>query len=709
MALPLVGVGLLYRKGYLRQLLTADGWQQEEYPEIEFCNLPIERARGPEGEEVSVTLNGPDGQWRAFVWKLHIGRTILYLLDSNLLENPPAARKITARLCAGEPRIRLAQEVLLGIGGMRALSLMGVFPSVCHMNEGHSAFSTLEQLALFMQRFHVDLETATQMDRRCTVFTNHTPVPAGHDSFSAELVLPYLRPLADQLGVDAEHLLAWGQHPNAAHDAPFSMFTLGINFAGYCNEVSRLHGETARRMWAHLWPGCPDDEVPIDHITNGVHVSTFLAPEISPIFEHHLGPEWYMSSRRPKNIQRLDDIYDDELWRAHEMTRTRLVRTGREMMRRQYERRNAPKRIISEVESVLNPEVLTIAIARRFASYKRAALLLHDPDRLEQRIASTLQSVQFVFAGKAHPNDNEGKELIKRIIQFARRPGVRQRFVFIEDYDMRLSRCLVQGADVWLNTPRRPYEACGTSGMKAAVNGVLNLSILDGWWNEGFNPQCGWAIGRAEEYKDPDFQDAVESQALYNTLENEVVPCFYEARNGDLPLCWIHMMKASMKMAIHQYCSLRMLGEYERRCYIPIAQRLAELTSREASEARLLAAKVKRLQALWSEIRIGTPVPSCKGPFRIGENFKVQAEIHLGELEPAEICVQLYNGHMRSTDDLREIRSLPMQVASRRGQGRYLFSCPVPCLVSGRYGFSVRVIPEGDECLKRIPGLMAWY
>jgi len=708
MALPLVGVGLLYRKGYLLQYLDQEGLQQEKYPEIEFYYLPLERARDPQGNEITISITGPEGEIHAFVWKIKVGRTPLFLLDTNLPENTPEAREITARLYVGEPKIRLAQEVLLGIGGMRALAAMNIFPSVCHMNEGHSAFSAMERLALFMERYHIDLKTALQIVPRCTVFTTHTPVAAGHDSFPADLVKPWIRPLQERLGADEEEILSWGQPADLGKDAPLYMCILGLRMSQYRNAVSRLHGRTARKMWAHHWPGRPEDEIPISHVTNGMHVSTFISQEIWPLFERYLGPEWYMSSRRPENIDRIDEIYDDELWRAHEMSRSRLIRTCRGLLKQQYERRNAPKSVIDKIEAVLNPDVFTIAFARRFAAYKRAHLLLQDPERLAAILNNETRPVQIIFAGKAHPQDKKGKEIIKRLIEFIRRPEIRQHAVFIEGYDMALARSLVQGADVWLSTPRRPFEACGTSGMKAAINGVLNVSILDGWWCEGYSEERGWRIGSGDEYVDPAYQDANESQALYNVLENEVIPCFYEERDGELPKRWIRMMKASMKMVMKDFCSLRMVGEYEERYYIPIIHRLKTLLKKNGLEARKLALQEKRLNNLWKNIRIGLPVQTRKGPFRVGDSFEVAAEVSLGELNPEEVSVELYNGHMKAVDSLEGINTIPMTVVEHFGNGNYRYGCQVPCRLSGRYGFTVRAMPAGDDYFKFLPRLITW-
>jgi starch phosphorylase len=415
-----------------------------------------------------------------------------------------------------------------------------------------------------------------------------------------------------------------------------------------------------------------------------------------------------MSSRKPENIQHIDDIYDEELWRSHEMNRSRLVRTCREQLVKQYARRNAPRTVIETLESVMDPNVLTIAFARRFATYKRAYLLFQDPQRLEAIVNSKKYPVQFVFAGKAHPKDNEGKDLIKQLFAFASKPALRDHIVFLEDYDMHLARHLYQGADVWLNTPRRPFEACGTSGMKAAINGVLNVSILDGWWCEGYTEERGWRIGNGEEYEDRDYQDAVESQALYNVLENEVIPCFYDRKNGDVPGQWLTMMKASMKMAMEMFCSIRMVADYEKRFYTPAAQYYDALLADHAQEAKNLMAQSSRLRSLWKHIKIKPPVRHAHGPCRVGEKFEITSEVNLAELRPNEVDVELYYGHMKSLDDLDASRSEPMRVLEDHGNGQYLYGCKLDCQSSGRFGFTVRVAPRGDLRVKSTPGLLTW-
>lgn len=707
LALPLVGIGLLYRQGYFHQYLDQNGWQQEAYPETDLFTLPLRHAK-VNGENIRLSVAGPDGDIIATVWKLEVGRIPLYLLDTNLPENPPEVRDLTARLYPGDGKIRLSQEALLGIGGMKALDIMGITPAVCHMNEGHSAFAGVERLAQTMDRYGVDLKTALEIVPRTTVFTTHTPVAAGHDEFPIDMVRPVLRPIAHRLGLPEDEVLAWGQAAGTGPGGPLSMFVLAIRMSQYCNGVSHLHGQVARRMWAHVWPDRPEDEIPITHITNGVHIPSWLSSGISTLFDRYLGPDWNVPPRNPANINRIDEIFEEELWRTHEMSRTRLIRTCRELMIKQYRRRNAPLAVIRETESVLDPGILTIGFARRFATYKRANLLLQDPNRLEALLTSEKYPVQIIFAGKAHPKDNEGKALIKRLIDFCRRPAVRNRVVFLEDYDPRIARQMLQGVDVWLNTPRRPFEACGTSGMKAAVNGVLNVSILDGWWCEGYADNRGWRIGNGEDFDDPGYQDTIESQALYNVLENDVIPTFYEKAEGDIPVRWVRMMKEAMKMVMRDFSALRMIENYQKRFYLPAAGRLGELLADGAREARELARQRERLVSCWGQIKVASPERAAAHPFRVGEEFQITAVVQLGDLQPEEVAVELYYGPFKSVDTLANSFTQRMEMTSRLDDGRYLYACSISCRTAGRYGFTVRVSPQADDWVKFTPGLISW-
>ncbi len=708
MGLPIVAVGLLYRQGYFHQFLNQEGWQQEEYPEADIFYLPVERAKDELGNEILISVAGPECQIHIAVWKINVGRVPLYLLDTNIPENPAAVRDITSRLYSGGARMRLAQEVILGIGGIRALSAMGIHPTVCHMNEGHSAFAGLERLAQTMSGYDVDLQTALEIVPRITVFTTHTPVAAGHDEFPVDLVRPFLFPFEKRLGVKVNEILSWGQPAGSGPDAKLSMFVLGLRMSQYCNGVSRLHGNVARHMWSHVWPERPEDEIPVSHVTNGIHILSWISSEYAVLLERNFGPGWSKQPLDPNITQDIDRIYDEELWRAHETCRSRLIRNCRELMGRQYMRRYASKAMMREVESVLDHDALTIAFGRRFATYKRAGLLFHDLEQLEALLNSKTHPIQLIFAGKAHPKDNEGKMLIQYIVQTARRKNFRHRIIFLEDYDIHIARLLTQGADVWLNTPRRPLEACGTSGMKAAINGVLNLSILDGWWAEAYSPEVGWRIGRGEEYADPAYQDAVDSQAIYNVLENDVIPCFYERKSGEAPPRWLKMMKASMKMALWNFSSYRMVSDYEERFYSLAGRRLKELVASDAAEARVMGIQHERLRDLWNDVRIEAPVREATGPSRVQDTFRLTTEVDLGELSPNEVEVELYYGRLKSVDTLVASQTKLMTKREDRGNGCCLYDCTITCRDSGRYGFTARVTPRGDDFVKFTPGLVTW-
>jgi len=708
MGLPVVGVGLLYRQGYFHQFLNQEGWQQEEYPETDIFYLPVERAKDDSGDDIFISVTGPHCEIHLAVWKIDIGCVPLYLLDTNIPENASEVRNITSRLYSGGGRMRLAQEVILGIGGMRALSALDIHPTVCHMNEGHSAFAGLERLAWVMSNYDVDLQTALEIVPRTTVFTTHTPVAAGHDEFSLEIVRPYLVPFEKRLKVKVDEMLSWGQPVGSGPGAKLSMFVFGLRMAQYCNGVSRLHGKVARRMWSHVWPERPEDEIPVAHITNGVHILSWISSENAVLLERNFGPDWSRQPLNPDIIQGIDRVYDEELWRAHETCRSRLIRTCRELMGRQYMRRYASKAMMSEIESVLDHDALTIGFARRFATYKRANLLFHDLEQLEALLNSEEYPVQFIFAGKAHPKDNEGKMLIQYIVQTARRKNFRPRIIFLEDYDIHIARLLVQGVDVWLNTPRRPLEACGTSGMKAAINGVLNLSILDGWWDEAYSPEVGWRIGQGEEYPDHAYQDAVDSQALYNVLENDVIPCFYERKSGEVPVRWLKMMKESIKMALWNFSSYRMLSKYNEEFYLTAGTRLRELVDRDAAEARVLGIQHERLRDLWKDVRIEAPVRKAKGPSRVQDTFRLTTQVDLGKLSPDEVEVELYYGRLKSVDTLLSSQTQLMTEREHRGNGIYIYDCTITCRDSGRYGFTARVTPRGDNLIKFAPGLVTW-
>ena len=556
----------------------------------------------------------------------------------------------------------------------------------------------------------LDKAAAWQVMTRTNVFTTHTPVPAGNETFPADLLIPHLNAAAGALGLEPAEMVSWTRPstPDGGHFEP-SMTVLGLRTAEFTNGVSRLHGEVARKMWAHLWPQRPLDEIPIRHITNGVHVPSWVAPEYSQLFDHYLGPVWRKHPGDAEMLSHLEQIPEDELWHTHDVCRSRLIRSARDLMARQLEIRNATQREVAEARSALDHGALTIGFARRFATYKRATLLLRDPDRLAALLTHRERPVQLVFAGKAHPADHYGKDFIRQIVDFAKRAGVGKRVVFVENYDIHIARRLVQGTDVWLNTPRRPQEASGTSGMKAALNGVINASILDGWWCEGFSPESGWAIGRGEEYDDHEYQDVIESQALYNLLENEIIPTFYDRSSGDTPAQWTRMMRASIRMALGFFTSHRMLAEYSNEFYRPAAENFRRLMADDGRRARELAAELERLRASWDAVRVAFPtVEGELSNLHVGDTFVVTTRVSLGALTPDEVDVEVYYGPVNTKNQVERSHVKPMTAAADLGHGAYEYRHQVNCQDRGRYGFTARVTPRSPDWKKGMPGFMTW-
>lgn len=708
--LPLVGVGLLYRNGYFQQYLSGDGWQQEAYPELDFYNLPIEPLRYTDGSPVRVRVDMPDNAVFCRVWKASVGRIPLYLLDTNLPENAPADREITARLYGGGTEMRIKQEIVLGIGGVRALDALNQTITTWHMNEGHAAFLALERIRMLLESNNeLTFDQARQQVMATDVFTTHTPVPAGIDMFSPDLVIKYFRNYIAGLKLDEEGFLALGREDVGNKKQGFSMAVLAIRLADGINGVSWLHGDVSRKMWHNIWPAVPPEEVPIYHVTNGIHTRTWLGNEIAYLLDRYLGDRWRDDPTDQSVWENVNQIPDEELWRAHQRGRERLVAWTRQTLREQLIKRGGSYDEIATAEQVLDPEALTIGFARRFASYKRGALLLRDPERLRRLITNSERPVQFVFAGKAHPADNEGKELIRAIVQFARQADVRRRVVFLENYDMNIARYLVQGVDVWLNTPRRGMEASGTSGMKAAVNGVLNCSILDGWWVEGYDPELGWAIGRGETYHDANTQDTIESHALYDILEKQIVPLFYERNADRLPREWILRMKNCMRRLAPVFSTNRMVQEYTEKFYIRAHERGEQLAAEGMKRSIELAQAKDKLRQRWGGIKIVGVHTSGNGHYRVGEEMQVEALVDLPDIAPDEVSVEMFCGPINATGEIEQAQALKMQHTREMGPNRHLFVGQIRCARSGRQGFAVRILPgHPDLATPFEPGLIHW-
>lgn len=705
LGIPLVGVSLMYREGYFRQYLNVDGWQQERYPENDFFNLPMTAELDKDGNPVLVSAPLPGRDVMLRIWRIQVGRVPLYLLDSNIAQNRPEDRAITAQLYGGDQNTRIQQEIVLGIGGLRALRAIGKEPTVCHMNEGHAAFVGLERIRLMMQEKKLDFATASEVVKAGTCFTTHTPVPAGNDAFPPAMIDQYLGGYFTQLGIDRQQFFALGrQHPTNEAE-PFGMTVLAIKLSNTSNGVSELHGHVSRKMWKDIWPTLPAEEVPIGSITNGVHTQTWLSPEITQLFDRYLGVQW---EEKPTDFaiwKRVEHIPDAELWRTHERRRERLIALSRERLKAQLQRKGAPPSEIAAAEEVLDPEALTIGFARRFATYKRGDLIFRDTERLQKLINDPHRPVQFIFAGKAHPKDNGGKELIARVVQMARKPEYRRRFVFLEDYDINVARYLVQGVDVWLNNPRRPLEASGTSGMKAAANGGLNLSILDGWWCEGYDGDNGWAIGAGEEYTDLTYQDDVESRSLYQLLERDITPLFYNRGADGLPRAWIRRMKRDIMTLIPVFNTNRMVEEYLKKCYLPSFRRFAALSANGLKGATELAGWRKRIASHWGNLKVESIDAPTGQMMRVGAEFPVKVQVNLGGISPDEVEVQLCHGLLDAMGDIANPQTLALKPAGANGT----YAGTVECAASGQFGFSVRVLPKHGSLPHLFePGLVTW-
>ncbi len=571
LGVPMVGVGLFYNEGYFTQTVSQDGWQQEEYSRADPNDLPISEVTKPDGEVLSITLDTRSGQIRAKVWCVHVGRVPIYLLDSNVPENSPEDRALTARLYGGDQRTRIRQELLLGVGGVKALAALGIKPRVIHMNEGHSAFAPLELIRMRMADDGVSFERALRETAAMGVFTTHTPVPAGHDRFDSGLMEEHLGPLREQIQLDHQGLMGLGRIEPNNHEESFCMTVLAFRASRRANAVSNLHGVVSRRMWRNLWIWRNEDEIPIGHITNGVHVSTWLAQQMQALYNRYLPIDWKQRNGEPEVWAEFDKVKSTELWETHLSLKNRLIQHARYLLTRQAKRYGLGADVIDTFQSFLEPQHLLIGFARRFAPYKRADLLMRDLELLERILSDAERPVQFVFGGKAHPADELGKQIMQRIYRMSQEPAFKGKIVFLEDYDINLARYLVQGVDVWLNNPRRPLEASGTSGQKVVLNGGLNLSVLDGWWAEAFDGQNGFAIGDGLIHANQDIQDERDAKSLMSVLQEQVIPLYYDRNRDDLPEKWILRMKRAIATLGWRFNADRMVMDYVTQAYIPAA------------------------------------------------------------------------------------------------------------------------------------------
>jgi starch phosphorylase len=705
---PVVGIGLLYQKGYLEQTLNPDGWQQERYPINDFYTLPVRPVSDEKGNDVKVSVQLPTGPVFIRVWSVDVGRVKLYLLDTNIEENvKPEHRDITDQLYGGDFRTRICQEVVLGIGGLRALKALGLQPTVFHMNEGHSAFLALERIQLMMHEQGLTFEEALPASRSSNIFTTHTSVAAGIDLFDSGLMYDYFREYCRETGIEFEPLISLGRWNPGNPEERLSMAILAIQTSSYRNAVSRLHRRVSQEMWSELWPQLPVWEVPITSITNGIHLRTWLHTDLAALYDQYLQPDWRDQYDDPATWELVDEIPDQELMEVHRRRKRRLINFIRERQVACALARKAAAREVQRVSEVLDPDVLTIGFARRFATYKRATLLLRDVERLKRMLCHPEMPVQVVIAGKAHPKDHPGKTLIREIVQLSRDPELSKHLVFVEDYGMHVAREMVQGVDLWLNNPKRGQEACGTSGMKAGINGVLNLSILDGWYDEAYESTGGWAIGDREPYSED--QDEIHARAIYSLLENEIVPMYYESRKHEGPSEWMRRVKQSIKFLSRQYNCRRTVEDYMSQLYDPAHSASLDVRRNGYEKVRQKAKWNADVLRVWDQVKFVEMGPSPDRAVISGHPIPVRVAVDLAGLAPNDVRVEAVVGRVGANGRLEDTEVLTLPAVEQRGSV-YVFAKEILPQQTGRVGYSLRITPNhyDDPLARPCHPLLKW-
>ena len=706
--IPLVAVGLLYQKGYLQQSLNPDGWQQERNPVNDFYTLPVRPVRDDQGQDVMVQVKLPTGTVFIKVWCINVGRVKLYLLDTNIPENDhPEHREITAQLYGGDIITRIRQEIVLGIGGLRALHRLGLKPTVWHMNEGHSAFLAIERMRLLIEEQGLGFDEAFEACRSDSVFTTHTSVPAGIDLFDPGLLYEFFGEYCRESGIPFDKFLTLGRFRSENHQEPFSMAIAAIKTSSFRNAVSCLHRQVSQEMWQELWPKLPVWEVPITSVTNGVHLFTWLNGDLALLYDQYLQPDWRERYSDPKIWDLVDDIPNQELWEAHRRRKRNLVAFVRERVVTAAMSRKASAAEQRRLSEVLEPDTLTIGFARRFATYKRATLLFRDVERLKRLLTNKERPVQIVIAGKAHPKDLPGKTLIREIVQLSRTPEISKHIIFVEDYGIEVARELVQGVDLWLNTPRRGEEACGTSGMKAGINGVLNLSILDGWFDEAYEISGGWAIGDREPYSED--QDEIHVRAIYSILENEIVPMYYQEREEGVPADWMRRVKQSLMHLSPQFNSLRMVGEYMSQLYEPAHQAFLEMSKDSFAPARVRSKWNEQVERVWDNVSFLEIGPAPDVSVLTGRPIPMRAVVNLAGLSPKDVRVEAVIGRVGANGNLEETQVMSLPAVEQQGDA-YVFLKEFVPHQTGRLGYSLRISPNhyDDPLTRPCNALLKW-
>ncbi len=700
LGIPLVAVGLLYKNGYFHQKIDGYGNQQNIYKDIDLMNLPITEVKNENGEEVKVLLKLPGKNLYLKVWQINVGRIKLYLLDSDIPENTDEDyRNITLKLYGGDQEMRIKQEIVLGMGGVNLLRTLGLDPSIYHMNEGHSSFLLLEVMKNIVKEKKVSFDIARDITSSKTVFTTHTPVPAGNDIFPMSLVEKYLKGYWTKLGIDKETFLHLGTKPNDSLDAGFNMGILALKIAGKKNGVSKLHGAVSRELFGDVWPEIAANESPITHITNGIHTCSWLAPNLKELYNRYLIPYWQDSIQVQETWKKIENIPNEKLWEEHMKRKEKLIKLVKENVTNSMRANGIGYEEINEITSKLNPNALTIGFARRFATYKRATLIFRDLERITQILNDESRPVQLIFAGKAHPADKEGQDLIRYIYEISKKPQFKGKIFILENYNIGIARYLVSGVDVWLNNPRRPMEASGTSGQKASVNGVINFSVLDGWWAEGYDSKNGWTIGTNQEYSSYDIQDDADSNSMYNTLENKIIPTYYHKNENGISETWVNMMKNSIISTGGRYSTSRMLCDYTDKLYMPLINLYHNYYEDLSNVANLNEWKSK-IQINWEKIKIEQINNLDNIVVDAGNKIEVNCKVTLPDILVENIEVEAYAGKITENGTIENITIIPMELVERNEEAReYLFKAKLELTTGGNYGYTFRVMPKHEMIL----------
>ena len=700
LGIPLVAVGLLYKNGYFNQVIDRFGMQHPEYRNLDLYDLPITPVKDVDGNDLMLFIKFPKRRIYLKVWKINVGRVKLYLMDSDIDVNNPEDRDTTACLYGGDQETRIRQEIILGMGGVSLLRRLGLNPTVYHMNEGHSAFLNLELIKNTIKEKQVSFEVARDIASSKTVFTTHTPVPAGNDIFPIGLVEKYFKDFWPRLGLTREEFLKLGMKPCDGLEQGFNMGIFALKIAGKKNGVSKLHGEVSRELFAEVWPHIAPSESPITYVTNGVHTCTWLAPKLKELYNKYLIPYWQDNIHEDNVWEKIKNIPDDKLWKVHTDRKVKLLALVKENVTRRLRREGVSYEEIMEITSKLNPEALTIGFARRFATYKRATLIFKDLERITEILNDANRPVQLIFAGKAHPADREGAELIKYIHEISLKPQFKGKIFILENYNMEISRYMVSGVDVWLNNPRRPMEASGTSGQKASVNGVVNFSILDGWWAEGYNQKNGWSIGTNKEYASYEEQDIADSESIYYTLENKIIPTYYNKDKDGISKTWMEYMKNSIISTGGQYSTARMLVDYTNKLYIPLCNltkkyyndldRVTEFDSWKAS-----------MYANWKDIQIEQVENNADNiTVDAGAEIDVRCAVTLPNIDPNSIRVEVYYGKFLENGTVQDVQIIPMKMEGKEEENKkYYYVAKIKLTTGGNYGYSFRVMPQNEMIL----------